>query len=207
MSIIPQLAISLGRRDEEPNIVLAETIASANNKAAVEELVANLKNKDKKIVSDCIKVFYEIAARRPELIAPHFDALFALLDSKDNRLVWGAMTALDSIAAAVPDKIAKQLNKILTVTEAGSVITKDHAVGILVALAANKKHEQLAMQHLLDQLANAVNNQFGMYSEQIATVLPDKYKQAFIEILNGRIPLLEKDSQKKRIDKLLKNLK
>lgn len=63
MSIIDQLASSLGRRDEVPNQELAEKIAAAKDKKAVKDLVDNLANKNKDIQSDCIKVLYEIGER------------------------------------------------------------------------------------------------------------------------------------------------
>ncbi|RYE25867.1 MAG: hypothetical protein EOP51_02540 [Sphingobacteriales bacterium] len=206
MSIIPLLAISLGRRDEGPNIELAEQIASANNKAAVEELATALHTGSKKMASDCIKVLYEVADRKPELVAPHLDVLLKLLTSKDNRLVWGAMTAIHGITSVVPNKVHKHLNEIMLAADAGSVITKDHAVGVLTTLAADKKYQEEAIALLLAQLENAAGNQLGMYAEQIAVVLPATYKDAFINILNIRIPSLEKDSQKSRINKLLKKL-
>ena len=45
MDVIKQLAISLGRRDEVPNIDLAKKIVKSRDATAVKELVENLKNK------------------------------------------------------------------------------------------------------------------------------------------------------------------
>src|SRR5262245_57511213 len=102
MSIVNKLASALDRRDEVPNQELAEAIVRKRDKAAVQELVENLTNKNKNIQSDCIKVLYEIGEREPALIAEHHDAFGKLLDSSNNRLAWGAMTALDTIAAVKP---------------------------------------------------------------------------------------------------------
>src|SRR3954467_15764863 len=102
MSIIDQLAVSLGRRDEVPNRELAERIASKGDKAAVKELVENLSNKNKNIQSDCLKTLYEIGEREPSLIGDYAKEFGTLLTSKNPRMVWGAATALSSIAEVNP---------------------------------------------------------------------------------------------------------
>ena len=71
MSVIDQLASAFGRRDEKPNLDLAAKIAESEDLKAVEELVANLQNRNKDIQSDCIKVLYEIGAVKPRLIESH----------------------------------------------------------------------------------------------------------------------------------------
>jgi len=65
MTVIDKLATTLGRKDEVPNQILAEQIVSAKDREAVEELVENLFNRDRRIQSDCIKVLYEIGAANP----------------------------------------------------------------------------------------------------------------------------------------------
>src|SRR5262249_52739729 len=131
MSILDKLATALDRRDEVPNQDLADQIVRMRDKKAVQELVDNLANKNKNIQSDCIKVLYEIGEREPGLIAGPCNAFAGLLESSNNRLVWGAMTALDAIAAVEPTAVAQFVGTIVAHADAGSVITRDHAVGIL----------------------------------------------------------------------------
>jgi len=69
MSVLSKLATALNRKDEIPNVALAEEIVRKNDAGAVSQLVANLSNRDKNIQSDCIKVLYEIGQRDPKLIA------------------------------------------------------------------------------------------------------------------------------------------
>ena len=69
MSVLSKLATALNRKDEIPNVALAEEIVRKNDAGAVSQLVANLYNRDKNIQSDCIKVLYEIGQRDPKLIA------------------------------------------------------------------------------------------------------------------------------------------
>src|SRR4051812_17161384 len=107
MSVLSQLASSLGRRDEIPNKDLAARLIKRNDTLSVKELVENLHHKNKDIQSDCIKVLYEIGEQKPELIVSYAKEFVALLDQKNNRLQWGAMTALDAIASVEPKSIYK----------------------------------------------------------------------------------------------------
>ncbi len=206
MTILNKLACSLGRRDEVPNQELAQQILKTKNTRAIKELVDNLANKDKNIRSDCIKVLYEIGEQRPELIADYDREFLELLDNKNNRLVWGAMSALDCIASINPSSIYRKLGKILRVADAGSVITKDHAVGILIKLAGDKRYADDALSLLLDQLRSSATNQLPMYAENSLPVIPDRSKALFVRVLTARLGDLEKDSKRKRVEKVIKKL-
>lgn len=206
MTILDKLATALNRRDEVPNQELAKEIVSATDRRAVRELVDHLTDNDKNIQSDCIKVLYEIGAREPALIAPYCGEFGKLLDSRNNRLVWGAMTALDSIAASEPTSVYKLLWKILAVADSGSVITRDHAVGILVKLACIKQFADQCLPLLVEQLMTCPTNQFPMYAEMSAVVVDEKYRAALQKVMTRRLPGLEKESQRKRVAKVLKRL-
>jgi len=93
-----QLAYSLARNDETPNIELAIRLSENEDAARIHEIVSELTHKNQAIANDCIKVLYEIADRKPKLIAEYVDDFVSLLSSKNNRLVWGGMTALATIA-------------------------------------------------------------------------------------------------------------
>lgn len=196
----------MGRRDEVPNQELAQEIIQANDKEAIKELVSNLKNKDKNVQSDCIKVLYEIGATHPGLIAEHDDAFIDLLASKNNRLVWGAMTAIDAICQLRPDAIYTNLSLILDVADKGSVITKDHAVNILITLASHQKYADNALALLLDFLKSCAANQLPMYAENTLPVVTPKFKNNFIDILNLRLEDMDKESKRKRVEKVIKRL-
>jgi hypothetical protein len=206
MTVLDQLASSLNRRDEVPNQELAQRIAAANNKGAVKELVDNLHNKNKEIPGDCIKVLYEIGAVRPDLIAGYYKEFGELLQSKTNRLVWGAMTALDSIALKEPKHVHALLPRILAAADAGSVITKDHAVGILAKLATVKAYRDDCISLLLEELMKSPNNQFPMYVETALPVIGEQARQRFQAIIMKRLPELERESAKKRVMKVLKKM-
>lgn len=155
MSVILKLASSLGRRDEIPNQQLAQRIAKANDKKSVQELVENLSSMDRNIQSDCIKVLYEIAELKPSLIAGYVMEFVTLLGNKNNRLVWGAMTALNAMTLENPKAMYAALPKIIAVANSGSVITRDHAVGILIKLASIRQYADKAFALLIEQLKKA----------------------------------------------------
>ncbi len=207
MSIIPLLATSLGVRNEIPNQELAGKIANSGDKAAVKELVENLNNKDKNIQADCIKALYEVAVLRPDLVAMYDKEIGSLLGSKNNRLVWGGMTGLNAIAEANPEGVDKLLPKIIQTADAGTVITKDHAMGILTKLAKFSKYEGETMPLIMEQLWKSPVNQFPSYCEMALPLIKDKYKDEFKNILTTRLEELPKDSQRKRIEKVAKKIK
>ncbi len=206
MSVLPKLACSLGRRDEVPNQELAEQVVAANDADAVEELVTNLWNKDRNIQSDCIKTLYEIGGRNAKLIAGYHKEFGLMLESKHNRLVWGAMTALDAIAAENPKGVYSLLAKIMATADAGSVITRDHAVGVLVKLGALKQYSADCIPLLLEQLARCPDNQFPMYCEKALAVINDSNGLQFQKVMKARLSNLEKESQQKRVAKVLKKI-
>lgn len=206
VTIIDRLATSLNRRDERANQELAEEIAERNDRAAVRDLVDNLAGRNRAIQSDCIKVLYEIGEREPALIAPYHKVFAGLLESRNNRMVWGAMTALDTIATVEPQSVFSYLEKIIEVANAGSVISRDHAVGILIKLSAARKFSTKCFPLFLDQLRTCPDNQFAMYVEQGSDLFTSGVSEDFVSILRARIDLLPRESQKKRVAKVLRRV-
>ncbi len=204
MSLLDQLSSSLQRKDEVPNQELAVRIAAGNDAAAVQELVDNLQHKNKAIQQDCIKVLYETGSRNPALLTPHITVFAQLLSSRNNRLQWGAMTALDTITDLVPDQVYAVLGKIMIAADQGSVITKDHAIGILVQLCARPEYYDDALALLLEQLLKAAPNQLPMYAENSLPVIRPGDKASFIKTLNARLPDVTQESKLKRIQRVVR---
>jgi hypothetical protein len=206
MGVIDKLATALGRRDEVPNQELAREIVRKEDKGAIKELAENLSHKKKDIQNDCIKVLYEIGAERPMLIAPYLKDFVALLTSKNNRLQWGAMTALGCIVKEQPAEIFAALGKILAAADQGSVITRDHCVNILISLTAEKKYRDKTFPLLVEQLMSCPTNQLPMYAENALPVIDANLKDKFIKTLSGRLGEIEKESKRKRVEKVIKKL-
>jgi len=206
MSVLDKLASVLGRRDEVPNQELAHAIVKKNDAKAVKELVDNLHHKNKDIQSDCIKVLYEIGEHKPALIAAYAPQFIALLGHKNNRLQWGAMTALSAITLENPKEIYAALPAILEAADKGSVITKDHAVNILINLYSVKKYQDDAFPLLIELLVSSPVNQLPMYAEKTMPVILDKNKALFIKTLQSRFDEIDKDTKRKRVEKVIKKL-
>ena len=204
MSILGKLASSLNRRDEVPNQELAKQIADKDDREAVKELIVNLSNKSNFIQNDCIKVLYEIGERKPALIAAYAKEFIDLLDHKNNRLQWGAMTAINSITLENPKVIYGSLSKIIAAADRGSVITKDYGVNILINLCSLKQYTGDAFSLLLEQLRNSPANQLPMYAERSMPIINEKNKQLFVRALTSRLDDIEKETKRKRVEKVIK---
>lgn len=204
--ISDRLACALGRRDEEPNVRLAEAIVAKNDRAAVRELADLLATGTKPIRSDAIKVLYEIGARVPELIAPHWRAFGDQLRSKHQRLVWGAMTALDHVAGVDPDSVATLLPVVLEAADCGSVIARDHAVFLLARLVVADVRRKAAWAAVLDLLGSCPDMQFPMYCERCVEAAEAAGRERFVAVLRRRQPTLAKATQQKRVQRVLARL-
>ncbi|MEE1943589.1 hypothetical protein VRU48_00620 [Pedobacter sp. KR3-3] len=206
MSIIEQLASSLGRRDEVPNQELAQQIVANGDQKAVAILVENLHHKNKDIQSDCIKTLDEIGKLNPKLVAPHIEALLALLDHKNNRLQWGAMTALNAVANENLKAVYQALPKIIACADKGSVITNDNCVGILIKLCAVPTYADDAFALLNERLLKCPTNQLPMYAENALPIINQQNKSIFVSTLTARLPEIEKDSKRLRVEKAIKKI-
>jgi len=205
-SIIPLLASSQGRRDEELNVKLAEKVVEYQDKKALKELFELLTSKDRKLANDAIKVIYEIGYRQAKMVTPFLETLVELLGSKVNRLQWGSMTAISTVAADSPKKVYPYLTKIVMAMEAGSVITKDHGVKTLVQLSSLKAHREDVITLLMEFIQSAPVNQFPTYVMAIAdTKLSGQEADLLRTIVESRLPEFEEYPPKEK--KLLNVLK
>ncbi len=86
------------------------------------------------------------------------------------------------------------------------MITRDHAVGILVKLGTLKQYADECMPLVVEQLLTCPNNQLPMYAEMSLALVNDKNKPALQKVMTRRLAGLEKESQKKRVANVLKRL-
>ncbi|MFZ1689388.1 MAG: hypothetical protein WAU70_18340 [Flavobacteriales bacterium] len=206
MSVIPLLASSLGRTDEQANITLAEAIVEHKNTGGIRELVDLLNSKDKSLKSDALKTLYEVGERAPGMIAPFLAQFKNLLTSSDNRMVWGAMCAIDAITGVKPEAVYVMLPQIMAAVDKGSVITRDHAVKALVKLASEDRFAKTTFPLLLEQLNTCPANQLPMYAELVATVSKGSGVKETTAILSQRLDSLPTPAKRKRVEKVLARL-
>ncbi|QJD81738.1 hypothetical protein [Cohnella herbarum] len=206
MSVQNKLATSLNRKDEEPNELLAQAIVDEEDGEAIAELIGCLRHKDKNIQSDAIKVLYEVGERKPDLISEYCETFVGLLAHANNRLAWGAMTALDGIAAVDPHAVHASLPIVVEAMNKGSVIVKDHGVGILIKLYRMEEYAEEALSLLMEQLRDCPTNQLPMYAENALKAIRDTDKTALADMLLSRLIEIEKDSKRKRVEIVIKKL-
>ena len=88
----------------------------------------------------------------------------------------------------------------------GSVITKDHAVNVLIKLGDVETYSDSAFTLLVEQLSKCPSNQVPMYAERAISVVNSKNKSLFVKTLNSRVDDFEKETQRKRVEKVLKKV-
>jgi len=207
MNILDLLSSSQGLKGSEANITLAGELAASENRGAIKELIENLTNRNKRIQSDCIKTLYETGYIKPKLIAGYYKEFIKLLTSKNNRLVWGSMIALASIADLKQKEIFEVLEPILQTINKGSVITVDAGIGILAKLNSNPDYFNTVDPLLTEQLWKCPIKQLPMYLEKSQICVNKKNKEIYLSIIEKRLPECERDSQKKRLEKVEKQIK
>lgn len=205
MSVLDKLSGALDRRDEQPNVDLAEAIVANDDTAAVVELAEAVRSGAARQANDAIKVLYEVGARRPELIAAQCPVFLEALGSSSNRKVWGALSALDTVAEQRADHLVARLPEIIAAADKGSVIAKDKCNAILVKLA-RAGYGQKAVPILVERLKTAAPNQFPTYAEQTASVLTPEQQPSFLAVLKERVGQIVQGSKRARVERLLKRL-
>ncbi len=129
-----------------------------------------------------------------------------MLTSKNDRLQWGAMTALYEISKSEPELIYDALPTIVKAADSGSVITRDNAVKILIELAKVSTYIKDAFALLMEQLLKCPTNQLPMYAELSLKIANEKNTSVLRATLENRMVEIEKESKRKRIEKVLKKL-
>ena len=206
MTVINALSSSLGQKGNEANIALAKEIAETENHDAIRELVDNLNNRDKNIQGDCIKTLYETAYIRPEMIAEYYLNFLDLLTSKNNRMVWSGMIALLTITDLKYKEIFASLELIMTTIKKGSVITIDCGVEILAKLNKHSEYFDITDPLLIEQLWKCPIKQLPQYIEKSLISIAKQNKEIYQNIIEKRKPECDKDSQIKRLEKVLKQI-
>lgn len=205
-NMIELLATSLNQNDDEPNVKLARSLAESGNTKGIREIVDGLDDKNAGIASDCVKVLYEIGYLRPELIEGYASEFLRAMKSKNNRMVWGACIALAVIAESASEEIYENFEDIFEAYEKGSVITRDNCVSIFAGLIkGNRAYAKKLFPLLISHLENCRPKEVAQHAERIFVCIDKKNSPDFRQALLKRYDSLA-DSQKKRVDAILKKI-
>jgi len=204
MTVLDQLASSLGRQDDVPNQELARKLAESRDTESIQILAKNLWNNKAAVQSDCLKTLYEIGYLTPDLIAPFADDFLELILHRNNRLVWGGMIALSTIAPLAADKLFAHRQSIKKAIESGSVITVDAGIKTLAWVAAGRQeYNQELFPYLLQHLQSCRSKDVPQHCEQILTAVNPENRDAFVAVLDARLPALN-PAGTKRVQKVMK---
>jgi hypothetical protein len=77
---------------------------------------------------------------------------------------------------------------------------------VLLQLAQLPDYSGQAIPLLLEQLQQSLPNQLPMYAEQALPVIPAAHKAALTAVLQSRLGDMEKESKRKRIEKVISKL-
>lgn len=206
MTVLDQIATSMGRRDEVPNQLLAKDLAKNNDKEGVRTIAEHLWDENANIQSDCLKVLYELGMINPKLIAGYYADFLKLLKHRNNRLVWGAMIALTTIATLKADELFPEVNQIRSAMQEGSVITVDNGVKTLALIGAtNSEYRKEIFPFLLEHLKTCRQKDVPQHAEHTVVAVYPENQTAFIYVLKERIPGLS-SSGLARVKKIIKKL-
>jgi hypothetical protein len=206
MSVLNGIAYYQNRRDEVPNQELAHRLAESGDEKGIQEIAANLWNKNKNVRSDCLKVLYEIGYLRPELIAAYVEDFLKLLKDKENRMVWGAMIGLATIADLRPQEIWHHIDEVIVTVDQGTLITVVWGIKTLARVAAtDKAYKNKLFPILIGQLQKCIPRDLPMHAESVRFVVDAGNQAEFLAVLNARKHEL-KASQISRLRKAVKGL-
>lgn len=197
--MLERLACRLGRKDEVPNIELAESLCASMDQEGIREIAGGLKSAEASVANDCVKVLYEIGQRKPELIAGYVNDFITLLSSKNNRVVWGSMMALSRIAPLRPEAIHARLPEIITAYYKGSVITVDNSISVFSQLCkANQGYQDEIFPFLLCHLQNCRTKEIPQHAERMRVCIDAGNRNDFLAVLTSRMNELTQ-AQKARL--------
>ena len=203
MSILNRISSFQNRRDQAPNKELARVLIDTEDEKGIREIAENLGNENPRIQSDCLSVFEEIGAHRPEFIANYVNDLLKLAHSKVNRLVWGSLIPLSRIAYLRAEEIFPHREYLIRLMEAGSVIVSDNAVKILAIVASKDTvYKTCLLPYLLNHLETCRAKDVPQHTEATLLAIDAESKDEFSGILKKRMADLS-STQAKRLKKVI----
>jgi hypothetical protein len=206
LSTLEKIAFYQNRRDEIPNQLLAKELAGKRDHQGIQEIAANLANRNKNVRSDCLKVLYEIGYLDPGLIKDYRADFLELLNSRDNRMVWGAMIALATIASLCPQEIWAQVDELIRITRSGTVITLVWGMRVLAKVAAaDEEYKAKIYPFLLEQIQACLARDVPTHTASILCAVDKNNKVELRSILEARRAELTA-SQLTRYKRVLKQI-
>jgi len=206
VSVLDRLASALGRNDEVPNQALARELAVSGDKKGLAELAQALTTGTAAVQSDAVKVLYELAEFKPQLVAPHTTVFLELIAGRNNRLIWGGMTALGFVTPLRAELVGAQVERVMEATRKGSVITQDWGIRVLAALAVKRPQEAAKVTRFFTEfLGQCPAKDMPKHAESVLPAATRTNKGVLLATLKRRTPELTA-TQAKRLAKSVRAL-
>ncbi|MFY0653533.1 MAG: hypothetical protein JXQ96_15930 [Cyclobacteriaceae bacterium] len=77
-------------------------------------------------------------------------------------------------------------------------------MNILISLCTIEGYADEAFALLIEQLIKSPTNQLPMYAERAAPIVNKQHKRLFVKTLVSRLDDIEKDSKRKRVEKVIR---
>ncbi len=207
MNITSRFANVNGSREQHLNKLLAQEIVTNCDLVLMDEIVSVLSSNVKvDIIADALKVTEIVGESSPELARSTYPIVMKLLDHQSNKIQWRAMSALSTFGHLELDVLFNELGKILQLMDAGSIITRDHGIKIMIGLYQKQCYREDLASLLEEQMLTAPDNQLGQYAEKWLEVITLNDLPRLRQILENRLPDLTNPSHQKRISRVLKKL-
>ncbi len=210
LAIEKRLASSLKRRDQQPNIELAQELdkeLSENPQSSPVTTLIEIAGTGKKAAQyDAIKTIYELGRINPSHITPFTEQIIALAQTNDSRVIWGVLQVLNILCDFEPVLLMSNLNLLLAATDRSSVIASDNMMAILAKLNAHEDFSPTITPILLQRLAHSAPNQFPTYAELASVTVPDNNKDQLLKIIDQRLNAIASKPKRSRLFKLKKSL-
>jgi hypothetical protein len=206
MTVLEKISFYQNRRDEVPNQELARQLSKTGDKEGIQEIAANLWNKNQNVRSDCLKVLYEIGYIKPELVAGYVQEFLKLLEDRNNRMVWGAMIGLGTTAALRPGEVWEQVDTVISAVEQGSVISVVWGIKVLSQVAAaDPVYNEKLFPLLLARLQQCHPRDVPTFAEHVLVAVNPANQEDFLIVLKSRMRDL-RPTQNVRLKKVIKSL-
>lgn len=159
---------------------LASELIAGTSSVSVEQYVAQLSDSRDATSQHAAKVLEDLAAAKPELLAPQIEALVTLLGSSRPRVAQTAAHVLPVLARVTPAKVAKQLKTMQASFPNASEVAKDGLVRTFIALCvASVTYQKRLIESFELALRTADAKQLPAWVEHILPALKgEPYAQA-----------------------------
>jgi hypothetical protein len=159
---------------------LVNELIAGTSGVSLEQYVAQLSDSRDATSQQAAKLLEDLAVAKPELLAPHIEALVTLLGSARPRVAQTAAHVLPVLARVTPAKVAKQLKTMQASFPDASEVAKDGLVRTFIALCvASVTYQKRLIESFELALRTADAKQLPSWVEHILPALKgEPYAQA-----------------------------